>query len=147
MGAKMLKRQKGGKVKAPAPAMVSQPVLLPPMREEAWRAPGLGISHRSPSTSGEIVDQHALDQSLNEIRHKFLMLRVDLVFVLGFFVGKNKIQPNLIGLIHHGPRAAHHFPRVIMKQAGDALEMLIAGGQEFVSCVRLCRVRPEQDNV
>ena len=70
-----------------------------------------------------------------------------LIIVLRFFVRESNRERDLISLFHDGTMAFRHFANVKMKDAGDGFQILLNAGEQFVRCVRVLRIRPENNNV
>jgi len=104
------------------------------------------MSNRS-GQSFKIVNDDFFHQRFNAARDEFQMLRMHLVIVLRLFAGENGVERDLIALIHHRPRAAHHFADMELHQAGNVFEVLVPAGDDGVSGVRPGRVGPKDDNV
>jgi hypothetical protein len=75
------------------------------------------------------------------------VLRVLLIFMFGLLVGETDVKRHLVGLVHHGPVAAHHFAHVEMEDAGDAFQILISAGDNGIGRLGFGRVGPKNDNV
>src|SRR5579859_4706270 len=75
------------------------------------------------------------------------MLRVDLVVVLGFFIGKNQVQRHLIRLVDDRSVAGCHLADVKMQNPWDRSQIFISPGDQFVSRVGDTWIGPKNDNV
>lgn len=95
----------------------------------------------------KIVNQDPLHVGFHKLGNKFEMLGMHLVIILGLFAVKNRVQRHLIGLVHDGPGAAHHFADVKMVETGDGLEEFIRAGDEGIGGFGFRRVGPENDDV
>lgn len=65
----------------------------------------------------KIINQGPVAVGLEDLLHKFEMLRVNLVIVLGLFVLKDQVQSHLVGLVHHRTMAGTHPAHMKMQNA------------------------------
>ena len=95
----------------------------------------------------KIVNDYLRADPLEDFLHELNVEWMDLVIVLGFLVGKGKVQCHLVCLVYHRSLAAHHLPRMKLQHAGNGLEVMESPRQEFLSGIGLRRIGPENDNV
>ena len=75
------------------------------------------------------------------------MLRMNLIRLLRRLIGKDKIERDLIRLIHDRARAGRHFADVKVQHAGNVFQIFVRAGDEFIRRVRLRRIRPKYYDV
>ena len=75
------------------------------------------------------------------------MRGVGLVVVLGFLVGEDEVERDLVGLIDHRPLAGDHFAGVKMQNAGDRFQQFFHARQKLVCRLGMAGVGPENDNM
>ncbi len=114
-------------------------------RVGALRRPDAAARH--PYQSFKIVNDNFLHQRLHVFLNKFEMLWMDLIIVLRFLVGKNQVQRHLITLFHHRAMAERHFTNVKVKHAGNAFQIFVRAGHQFISSLRVGRIGPEYNDV
>ena len=95
----------------------------------------------------KIIDQNFFNERLHALRDEFQMLRMHLIIVLRLLAGENRVERDLIRLVHDWPRAADHFTDVEVRDAGNVLQKFISAGDDFVCRVWWRLIGPENDNV
>jgi len=95
----------------------------------------------------KIIHHHFLARFLKDSFDKLNMHRMDLVIVLGFLVGKDQIQGDLVGLVYDRPMAGGHLSDMVMQYAGDRFQKFIRSGDQLVGRVRVAWIRPKYNNV
>jgi hypothetical protein len=73
------------------------------------------------AVSLEVVHDNFLADAFKDTFDELDVQGMDLVVVLGFFVGKNEVEGDLIRLIHYRAMAGNHFSDVKVERAGDGL--------------------------
>ena len=95
----------------------------------------------------EVVNDDFLADAFEDFLDEIDVHRVDLVFVLGFLVGENNVQSDLVALVHDRAFARSHFADVKAKDTGDGTEILFGPVQEFFGGIGLLGVGPKDHYV
>ena len=95
----------------------------------------------------KIIDHDFFHERLHALRDEFQMLRMHLVIILRLLARENRVERDLIRLIHDGPRAAGHFADVKMREAGNVFQKFISASDDGICRFGFRRVGPENDNV
>ncbi len=95
----------------------------------------------------KIVNYNPFAGLFEDAVEEFDVQRVGLIIVLRFFVGKDDVERDLVGLIDDRAGAGGHFPGVKMQAARNGAQIFFNSGQEIVGRLRLGRVSPKNNNV
>lgn len=95
----------------------------------------------------EVVNDGAAAEGFEEFLYEFDVEGVELVGVLGWLVGEDEVEGDLIGLVHDGAVAGGHFAGVEVKRAGDGFEIFVHTLEESVGGGGIGGVGPKNDNV
>ena len=108
-------------------------------RGEASRIPELGLC--------EVVHDDFSADAFKDLLDKLHVPGMGLVCVLGLFARKQKIQGDLVGLVHDFPVTGHHSPHVELEYSGDVFQVTIGAGDEFVGSARCSWIRPKNHDM
>jgi len=112
-----------------------------------FRAPFV-LSAREPNSgSFKIVDMGPLAIGLEHLLHKFDVLRMKLIIVLGFFIGKDYVESHLVGLIHHRTVAVTHPAYMKMQNTRDGDQIALRPLHQFRSGLGQMRMGPKDNNM
>ena len=122
-------------------------VKFAPLRAEGRRGSAENQWELSPRTLFEVVNDNFFHEGFYALGDEFEVLGMDLVIVLGLLAGENRVQRDLIGLVHDGALAADHLADVEMREAGDGLEEFMGAGDDGIGGLGFGGVGPENDDV
>ena len=97
--------------------------------------------------SAKVVNHHFGDDLLEDLFHKFHMIRMYLIRVLSRFVFLYDIERDLIALINHWSLACGHIAHVKMVCTRNIFQIFVGPIHQFLRSIWLLWVCPKNDNM